>query len=107
MFFLLIITDVDESITRKRTGDSRGVECKEMQFCSPPAPLNIVFIRVCLKKPTFARSCHVNLPSPECLVQRLRLLLNSSHALVQVLIVVFDSSATFPPSDFHSCSSIF
>lgn len=66
---------------------------------------DIALICPCLKNPTFARSFVANFPSSECLVQCWRLALNWLHAFVQVLIVVFDSSATVVPSDCHSRSS--
>ena len=58
------------------------------------------------RNPTFARSFIANFRSSECLVQCWRLALNWSHAFLQVLIVVFDSSAIVVPSDCHSRSSI-
>lgn len=68
---------------------------------------DIAFICPCLKNPTFARSCHTSFRSSECLVHRCKSVLKRSHACVQLLIVFFDSSATFGPSDVYSLSSKF
>src|SRR5277367_6633712 len=65
---------------------------------------DVDFTRRCLKKPTFARSCHESFPPSEFLVQRCRSVLNMSQALLQLLIATFDSWATVSPSDFHSGS---
>lgn len=62
---------------------------------------DIALMCACLKNPTFARSCHANFPASECLVHRWRSVLKRSHACVQLLIVVFDCSATPAPRVFR------
>ncbi len=61
-------------------------------------------MRLCLNRPTVARSCNESFPLPECLVQPSRSALNLVHDAVQVLIVFFDCSTTLGRSDAQSGS---